>query len=397
MKRELELSLLHRFFAAHEAKTTDLADEIYHAPASGYTDPELSRLEWEQLFRAGPVVVGLSADLPDLSSYLTTDVAGVPLLLVRGEDGAARCFVNACRHRGARVAEERGTLRRAFKCPYHAWCYDVHGTLMGQPLSQGGFAGLDNDASGLVELPCVESSGVLLARPGGGEPIRADEALGDMAGELAQHGLADYHHFTDVEGTWDLNWKLGVDGFLEAYHAFALHRDTIGQDFLTTPALFDPFGQHGRFAPFRRTVLGLRDRPEEEWTFFPHGVLVYSLFPHVVLMIAATGHAEFWEFLPVPDQPHRARVRVRFFTPTEVTSDKQQTFWQRNVEFITRVVIEEDLPQAAVIQANLASGMLPEVVFGRNEPALIHFERTVAERLRSESGAPVALRQVASR
>ena len=91
-----------------EGKTTTRAEYAVEIDAARYVDPERFAHERRRLFLEFPQVVGLSCDLPEPGSYACQEIAGVPVLLVRGEDGAFRAFINACRHRGARVAEGCG-------------------------------------------------------------------------------------------------------------------------------------------------------------------------------------------------------------------------------------------------------------------------------------------------
>ena len=74
------------------------------------------------------------AELPDQGSFVTREVAGERVLVVRGDDGALRAFFNVCRHRGSRLVDEPGgRLRGAIACPYHAWTYALDGSLRRAP------------------------------------------------------------------------------------------------------------------------------------------------------------------------------------------------------------------------------------------------------------------------
>ncbi|MGH9036517.1 MAG: aromatic ring-hydroxylating oxygenase subunit alpha [Acidimicrobiia bacterium] len=381
MRHDIQVKLLRRFFEARQARTTDMAEHLYRNPAAVYTDPARFAAEWERLFRPGPLVVGLSGDLPAVGDYATTEAAGVPLLLVRGEDGAARAFLNACRHRGGRVADGRGRPGRAFTCPYHAWCYNIHGRLVGQPLAQDAFDELDREATGLISLPVAERFGLLLVRPAGGAPIDAEAELAGLGPELEDFHFEDHRFFTEVSAGFDMNWKLAIDTFLEAYHIFSLHRATIADDFLSTPSLYEAFGPHGRLLAFRRSVLGLAEVDESEWDLRKHTAVVYRLMPNAVLSLVAAGHTELWEFHPEGGSPDRTQVSIKFYTPGEVGSEKERDYWNRNVEFTTGVVFAEDFRQQETIHRNLSSGLLPELIYGRNEPGLIHFHRSLATAL----------------
>src|SRR5580692_6829895 len=171
MRPELQREILRRFFLMREQHTTMLASEPYRQRASVYTDPERLQAEQRVLFRGQPLLVALSGDLPSTGDYLATEVAGVPLLLVRGEDAEVRGFLNICRHRGGRVASGRGRPGRAFKCPYHSWAYDLNGELLGQPLARDAFDSLDRREFGLLPVPVSERFGLIFARIGSNAPI----------------------------------------------------------------------------------------------------------------------------------------------------------------------------------------------------------------------------------
>ncbi len=148
MNDETQRELLRQFFALREAHTTSMAPAVFHQPSSVYTDPERLREETAAPVPRTADVAALSADLPATGDCVAREVAGVPLLLTRGEDAAVRAFLNICRHRGGRVFSGRGRPGRALKCPYHSWAYDLNGELLGQPLARDAFAELDRDASG---------------------------------------------------------------------------------------------------------------------------------------------------------------------------------------------------------------------------------------------------------
>ena len=171
MRIETQRDIVRRFFSLREQRTSTLAPAVHHQPASAYTARDRFEAEHEALFRGRPLVVGLSGDLPATGTYVATEAAGVPLLVVRGEDGCVRAFLNVCRHRGGRVAAGRGSPGRAFKCPYHSWAYDLDGALLGQPIAREAFASLDKAEYGLIPVPAAERFGLILARPDGVEPI----------------------------------------------------------------------------------------------------------------------------------------------------------------------------------------------------------------------------------
>lgn len=266
MKIETQRELLRRFFELRAAHTTTMAPTPHRQRAAVYTDPDRLRLEEAALFRGRPLVAALSADLPGTGDCIATEVAGVPLLLVRGEDAEVRAFLNICRHRGGRVFSGRGRPGRAIKCPYHSWAYDLNGDLLGQPLARDAFEGLERTGLGLVRVPVAERFGLVLVRIGGERsgPIDVESELAGLGHEIGDWGFEHWHFFDERSGVFDANWKLIHDTFLESYHVFSLHRDTLAPDMLSTPFVGEDFGPHSRGAVMRKEVVGLLERPQSE-------------------------------------------------------------------------------------------------------------------------------------
>jgi phenylpropionate dioxygenase-like ring-hydroxylating dioxygenase large terminal subunit len=382
MRIETQREILRRFFELRAGHTTTLAPQPYRQRSEVYTDGARLAAEVRALFRGRPLVVGLSADLPSTGDCLATEVAGVPLLLVRGEDAETRAFLNICRHRGGRVFSGRGSPGRALKCPYHSWAYDLNGELLGQPLARGAFDQLDRAEFGLIPVPVAERFGLILARIGGSpDPIDVEAELAGLGPELADYRFAEWRYLDQMTGTFEANWKLIHDTFTETYHVFSLHRDTLAPDLLSTPFVGEEFGPHTRGAVMRKEVTQLLERPETEWELRPYASIVYLLFPSAVLNLPMSGHAELWEMYPEPDDPHRTAVSVKFYVPRERAGEEDRPFWDANIAFTHKVVFEEDFPQQQDIHRSLRSGLMPEVVYGRNEPALIHHHTGVERAL----------------
>jgi phenylpropionate dioxygenase-like ring-hydroxylating dioxygenase large terminal subunit len=317
VKIERQREILRQFFALRDAHTTTLADSVYRQQAAVYTDPKRAREELAALFRGRPLVAGLSADLPGTGDCFATEVAGVPLLLVRGEDASVRAFLNICRHRGGRVFTGRGRPGRALKCPYHSWAYDLDGDLLGQPLARDAFAALERTELGLIRVPVAERFGLILVSVGGcaEDAIDVEAELAGLGPELASYDFQSWSFYAAREGVFDANWKLVHDTFVEAYHVFSLHRNTLAPDMLSTPFVGESFGPHDRGVVMRKEVVSLLERDESEWELRPYGSIVYILFPNTIINLPMSGHAELWEIYPEPDDPHRSRASVRFFTP----------------------------------------------------------------------------------
>lgn len=269
MHRATQIELVRRAFAHLDAGTTDLAAEITRNPISAYTNPAWLAREQATLFRQYPLFMGLSGRIAEPGDYVAENLAGLPVLLVRGDDGTARAFVNQCRHRGAPVAKNRGHTH-GFSCPYHAWRYDRAGRLLAIP-DQRSFPGIECAKRGLMPLPLVERAGLLWVLPDAQGRLDAallDAHLCGVDEDLISLRLAGYYHYESRMLERSANWKMPIDTFLEPYHFTALHRDTVAPIFFPQPLLVRRFRtpsprggappQHRTTAPAARHRMGFR-------------------------------------------------------------------------------------------------------------------------------------------
>ena len=109
-------------------------------PARGISMRRSTRLECRKVFAGTWQYVGRAEQVKDPGSFLTMEIAGEPILVVRDEKGSLRAFHNACRHRAAQVINEPCGHATKLRCRYHGWTYDLAGHLIGTPE----FAGVED-------------------------------------------------------------------------------------------------------------------------------------------------------------------------------------------------------------------------------------------------------------
>ncbi len=164
MQHATQVRILRELMSQLDEKRNVDAGVQYRLPTSDYVCPDLAGREWQSFFREHPQLIGLSGDLPETGSFFTVDDFGAPVLATRAADGRFRAFLNACRHRGARVAQSpRGKAER-FSCPFHSWTYRNDGALHAVP-DEAHFGSVDKPCMGLVELPAAEVAGLLFVHP----------------------------------------------------------------------------------------------------------------------------------------------------------------------------------------------------------------------------------------
>ena len=384
MRHERQVELLRRVAESGPRFTGLHAEASRTNAASAYTDPERFGREMQTLFRPGPVFFGLSADLPTPGSYRALRIDGIPLVVVRRPDGSLAAFVNACRHRGAPLVDpaSTGDGLAAFSCPYHAWTYGLDGALRARPASAGAFDDVMLDCN-LHRRPVAEAYGLIFVRPEGDDPIDVDEVLGGAEDDLGAFGLDQYVCLDTRVNEWDMNWKLFFDTFAESYHIRTLHRDSIAPMFNSDCILSERFGRNVLSIGLRANVHEEFDKPEEDWSLLPYGTIQYFLVPNG-LVVHQLDHLEVWIVEPL--SVDRTRTTTSVYSLGEPEHEKARAYVIRNLDLLLEVTGSEDFTLMAEIQQNLASGALPEVVYGRIEPPLIHFHDQIDAAVRKVPG-----------
>jgi phenylpropionate dioxygenase-like ring-hydroxylating dioxygenase large terminal subunit len=382
MQHAQQVAILKRLLAHVEAGTTQEAEAPWRNHVGVYTSPERLARETDRLFRRRPLLVGMSADWPQPGDYRTDDFAGVPMLIARGRDGALRAFLNVCRHRGAKVARRCGKAS-VFSCPYHAWTYDLEGRIRGIP-EERSFPGVRAERPGLTPLPLAEKHGMVfvIATPAadGATAFDIEPWLEGLGPELAGFGFSSYHFWDRRVVEEEMNWKVLVDTFHESYHIGFLHRDSLTGILHTNVADFEPFGPNHRLVFPRTKLERLKSEPESGWDLMWNTAAIYTLFPNTVFVVQG-DHIEIHRIYPRDGRPDRAVMETSLYVPKPPATAEEREHWQKNMDLVMRVVTEEDFPAGRSMQIGFGSGAQSHVVFGRNEPAMIHFHRSLEREL----------------
>lgn len=196
--------------------------------------------------------------------------------------------------------------------------------------------------------------------------------------DLQNYQFEDYHPYAQRRLHCKMNWKLMLDTFLEPYHFAPLHPTTVGPLLYHNLCLLDTYGQNLREAVIRKFIEKLRDQPRDSWGFLLHSAVVFLLFPNTGLVMQR-DHVELWRSYPIAGKPNECIVQMDYYIPEPAETQSAKDHWKRNMDLAVRTVLEEDIPGVEGIQIGLSSGAISYSTFGRNEPALIHFQREVAK------------------
>ena len=370
------LELASRALQHFNEGTTDRAPSQMRIPVSAYTDEAQFQAERQAVFFESPIAVALSLEIPNPGDFLTQTIMDKPLLLTRDKEGVLHCFINVCRHRGAKVcAAEKGHQSR-FSCPYHAWTYSNKGELIGV-YGEDSFGDVDRATMALAELPCDERSGVIFACLTPGKPLDLDHWLGEFAGKLADQNLEQWHLYTErfLSGA---GWKATLDGYLEVYHHDSVHGKTVGPYTVGNLLVHDTWGAHQRMVIARKDITELNDIAPENWeTPESYIRVVHSVFPN--LSISAILGGQCLIGFVYPGETSTTTITRQLILSAEAPATEEETTTIESFSQMTlQAVRDEDYALVATVQGALHAGANDSFLIGRNEPAVQHYHRSIA-------------------
>jgi phenylpropionate dioxygenase-like ring-hydroxylating dioxygenase large terminal subunit len=340
-------------------------------PASWYTAPALFKREKHRIFRRSWQYVGLVEEVPNQGDFFTYTLGDLPIVILRDDAGQVRGFANVCRHRGSQLLLDSCGNRKTLQCHYHAWTYNLDGTLRAAPGTKDE-PGFDRRQFSLFPI-LVETWGPFIfvntdthARPLG-------ELLSELPALVSATGLDLNALRHRVRRTYEIaaNWKVVVDNYLECYHCPVAH-----------PAFCDLIDvkdyQISEYEYFSTQTGSLKESAKagkenlyEIGEGVREGFYAY-LWPNFTINIyPGPGNVSLNLFVPVDE--NRTLAVYDYCFAAAVSDEQVHDF----VKFIDQVQ-EEDIVLCESVQRGLRSGFFERgtLVLSR-EKALRHFQKLV--------------------
>ncbi|MBI1913697.1 MAG: aromatic ring-hydroxylating dioxygenase subunit alpha [Planctomycetes bacterium] len=277
-------------------------------PSSWYRDVDIGEAERCTVFSRIWLAAGRADLVRQPGSFLTAEIAGAPMAVVRDETGTLRAFHNVCRHRAAPVLTEPCGRATRLRCRYHGWTYDLTGRLRGTPEFEG-VANFSREDNGLAPL-AVEEWGPFVWVSLDPPPCPLAEYLGPLPGRFAALDLGRLRWAGSRSFEVRCNWKVFVDNYLDGgYHVNSVHPGLAGileySEYRTEVAGFTS----SQISPLRPAEPG---GPSETVAQARGGDRAYYLwiFPNVMFNFYA-GYLDTNVVLPLG--PDRCRVDYEFY------------------------------------------------------------------------------------
>jgi choline monooxygenase len=346
-------------------------------PAEWYLRSDVFELERHRIFADSWQVVASTDQLREPGSYVTGDVAGEPIVVVRDGSGFLRAFYNVCRHRAGRVAHECDGQTDRLRCRYHGWTYDLAGNLRGVPEFDG-VEDFRREDNGLVPVH-VAVWGPLVFVHLGTHPPPLDQFFAPLPDRSPALQFDRLHFVARREYRLQCNWKVFVDNYLDGgYHVNSVHPGLAGSlDYANY-----------RTEVFAHTSLQsspLKTTGNDDIDSVRTGDRAYYwwMFPNLML----NAYAGVMDTnLVMPIDAKSCRVVFDFYFAD--VSPQAEEFRRRSMDVAHQIQLE-DIAICEEVHRGLGSRSYSTGRFSvRREAAGYHFHRLIAARLQNDDGRP---------
>ncbi|MGI9417377.1 MAG: aromatic ring-hydroxylating oxygenase subunit alpha [Geminicoccaceae bacterium] len=343
--------------------------------AEAYTDPAWLALERQAIFSRSWQWVCHVEKLRKPGAYVTTEVAGQPICIVRDKSGTLRAFYNVCKHRAHELLRGEGRTN-VILCPYHAWSYSLDGRLVRAP-ETGALEDFDREQICLDAIRVEEFCGFVYVNLVGGPPLA--EQAGDLGSEI-MHWAPDVDNLTFAHRlTYEIksNWKNVVDNFLECYHCPVAHKDfctLVDMDTyrVTTHGIYSShMAEAGKTANAAYSIEGATVKDHAVWWLWPNSCLMR--YP---------GRGNFIVMHIIPVDVDRTYETYDFFFEDALPNEAER----EAIRYIDDVLQVEDIALVESVQRGMATPAFTQgrIVHdpagsGKSEHAVHHFHGLVLD------------------
>ena len=305
-------------------------------PAHYYAGGEAALLDRRAVFARSWQLAAHVSRLTDPGDHVIAEIAGLPLLIVRGDDGELRALHNVCRHRAGPLATCDGRAAKRLRCQYHGWTYALDGQLLSAP-EMSGVEQFDPGAIRRPEGRVAQWRDFVFVAVSEAPPLA--ELFDGIDARIGRDALSGYAFHRHLVYDIACNWKVYVDNYLEGYHVPHIHP------------------QLNRMLDYRSYVTELSRWHSLQWSplesagdLYGNGdALYYWIWPNTMLNILP-GRLQTNRVLPLDGD--RCRVEFDFYYPANADAEPRR---ERDLAF-SDIVQNEDVSICEHVQRGLASG-----------------------------------------
>ncbi len=348
-------------------------------PPEVYTSRAFQERELDGIFRRDWICVGRAGALAEPGDYVTHDIAGQPVLVIRDREGGLRAMSNVCLHRMSTLLAGRGRVR-AVTCPYHGWTYNFDGTLRGAAAMSKNEAFCKQDYR-LPAIRCEEWLGwVFVTLNREAEPVA--ERLAEVEGLIADFGMEDYTETFYETHLWDTNWKVLAENFMESYHLPVCHAGTIGGlsklDEMVCPPGSKAFNYHTILKDERLKIALAHPSNTRLKGDLRRTTFLMAIYPSLLITLTP-GY--FWYLTLLPNGPGQVRIGFGGGMSPDFVNDPDAQKHFADLKTLLDEVNVEDRGCTERVYRGLSSGLARPGHLSHLERPNYDFARYIASRV----------------
>ena len=189
-------------------------------PASNYTSQAHFELEAERMRLRTWQMACREEEIPNVGDYLTYEIVGKSIVVVRSSEDEIKAFYNTCLHRGRKLVTQPGR-KKQFRCPFHGFTWNIDGSFKEHPFSWD-FQHLNEEEFDLPEVAVGTWGGFVFVNFSSNTPSLKD-ILGPLPEHFANLDLPNKYIAFHVAKVVKANWKAVSEAFMESHHTVDTH------------------------------------------------------------------------------------------------------------------------------------------------------------------------------
>ena len=209
-------------------------DQVFDVSRRLFTDDEVFELEMQHIFEGSWIYLCHESQAAKPNDFFTTHMGRQPVVIIRGEDGELRCFINACAHRGATLCRTSRGNNKFLTCSYHGWTYNTAGKNVDiKDLDSGGYPdAFMRQSHDLTQIARLETyAGFVFGSlnpdvPELGDYLAATKPFIDMLDEMGADGCEVLPGASTY--LYKGNWKMQAENGIDGYHFTTIHANYVG-------------------------------------------------------------------------------------------------------------------------------------------------------------------------
>ncbi len=361
-------------------------DYSWMLPARYYTEPAIFEREKREIFFKGWQFAGHREEFSEPGSYKVYDFFDQSIILIRCPNSEIRGFFNVCMHRGHELLKGAGTVKRIL-CPYHAWSYDLDGSLHAAGNSEN-VAGFDRGDVCLTPVRVEQFASMIFVNfDAGAAPMKQTMAGLDDEFRAAIPGFDDLTLVQRDPFEVQANWKVVVENFVECYHCPVAHEHVMAGSNSLLKKSFETV-EHPHYMSH---IIRANSHENPSYNFSPddaiQDVFLWWMWPNIMFMSHPAG-ANFHVFNLIPRGPDRTAQTMDFYSSSKTPAKGDWEMFEFNADDIAN----EDVALCESVQRGLHSRgykpgrlMVDKERTYRSEHCLHHFQRLVWDALNGDA------------